>query len=60
MLQNASVVAFTVSELWRENQQREGGGVKITPPTQIRVKKCGSFLKYVVLVSKTVADIFNK
>ena len=60
MLQNASVVAFTVSGLWRENQQRKegGGGIKITPPTQ--VKKCGSFLKYVVLVSKTVADIFNK
>ena len=26
----------------------------------ISIKKCGSFLKYVVLVSKTVADIFNK
>ena len=33
MLQNARVAAFTVSELFRENQQ----GVKI-PPTQIRLK----------------------
>ena len=30
MMQNARVVAFTVSELFRENQQRGGGG-KITP-----------------------------
>ena len=32
MLQNASVAAFTVSELLRENQQVEGGGVKLPPP----------------------------
>ena len=39
MLQNARVTAFTVSELLREREQREGwgGGGKITP-TQIRVK----------------------
>ena len=41
MLQNASVTAFTISELLRENQQGGergvGGGVKL-PPTQIRVK----------------------
>ena len=40
ILQNTRVIAFTVSELLRENQQGEGG--KITPPplpllTQIRV-----------------------
>ena len=38
ILQNARVTAFTVSELLRKNQQREGGGVKL-PPTQIRVKR---------------------
>ena len=36
MPQNARVADFTVSELLRENQQ--GGGGKITSPTQIRVK----------------------
>ena len=36
MLENARVTAFTVSELLRENHQREG---KITPPpTQTRLK----------------------
>ena len=33
---NASVTAFTVCELFRENQQE---GVKLPPLTQIRVKK---------------------
>ena len=33
MLQNASVTAFTVSRLLRENQQ---GGVKLPLPTQIK------------------------
>ena len=37
MLQNARITAFTVSELLRENQPG-GGGSKITPPTQIRLK----------------------
>ena len=38
MLQNARVTAFTVAELLRGNQQRkEGGGVKITHLTYIRV-----------------------
>ena len=37
MLQNAKVTAFTVFELLRENQQ--GEGVKLPPPTQIRVKQ---------------------
>ena len=35
MLQNARVTAFTVSELLREREQREGwggGGVKLPPP----------------------------
>ena len=47
MLQNSRVIAFTVSELLRENQQDggRGGGGKITPTTttttQIRIK--GSF-----------------
>ena len=38
MLQNARVIALTVFELFRENQQGagEGGGVKL-PTTQIRV-----------------------
>ena len=36
MLQNARVTAFTFSELLRENQQGEGGGL---PPTQIRVNQ---------------------
>ena len=31
MLQNARVTAFIVSELFRQNQQRAGGGGKITP-----------------------------
>ena len=37
MLHNARITAFIVSELLRENQ-REGGGGKITHPTQNRVK----------------------
>ena len=48
MLQNSRVIAFTVSELLRENQQdggRGGGGKTIptttTTTTQIRIK--GSF-----------------
>ena len=41
MLQNARVAAFTVSQLFRENQQRG----KITPTTQIRVKSVGYFRK---------------
>ena len=34
MLQNASVTAFTASELLRENQQ---GGVKLPPPPLLRI-----------------------
>ena len=34
MLQNARVTAFTVSELFRENQQEVGGGVKLSPLPQ--------------------------
>ena len=45
MLKNARVTAFTVSQLLRENQQEGGGGSKITPPTQIRIKKQFSFQK---------------
>ena len=36
MLQNSRVTAFTVFELLRENQL--GGGIKLPPPRQIRVK----------------------
>ena len=42
MLQNARVTVFTVSEVLRENQQREWGAKITQPPTpltQIRVKK---------------------
>ena len=48
MLQNAKIIAFTISELLRENQQgREGGKItKLPPPPsslpstiQIRVKQ---------------------
>ena len=44
MLQNSKVLAFTISELFRENQQGVevgGGGGKILllPLTQIRVKE---------------------
>ena len=39
MLQNARVTAFIFSEVLRESQQRGGGGSKITPPTQIRIKR---------------------
>ena len=40
MLQNARVVAFTISELLRENQQEGLVGVGgITPSPQIRVKR---------------------
>ena len=48
MLQNVRIVAFTVSELFRENQHG-GGGAKITHPppppphTQIRIKKHNQF-----------------
>ena len=31
MLQNARIIAFTVSELLRENQQRGEGGLKLQP-----------------------------
>ena len=33
MLQNASVTAFTDSELLRKNQHEEGGGVNLTRGT---------------------------
>ena len=49
MLLNASVTAFTLSELLRENQQgrREGGRVKLHfPTTEIRVN--GWFLQNAV------------
>ena len=40
MLQNARVIAFTVSELLRENKQ--GGWGKITPSTtRLRLKMLG-------------------
>ena len=40
MLQNASVAAFTVFELLRENQQGGKGGLKLPLlPTHIRVKE---------------------
>ena len=42
MSQNATVTAFTLFELLRENQQGRGEGGKITPSphhTQIRVKE---------------------
>ena len=32
MLKNFRVTAFAISELSRENQQEEGGGVKLAPP----------------------------
>ena len=37
MLQNAKVVVFTVSELFRENRQ-EGGGINSTPLPPPRVE----------------------
>ena len=46
MLQNVRIVAFTVSELFRENQHGGRGGVKLLPPpphTQIRIKKHNQF-----------------
>ena len=48
MLQISRVTTFTVLELLRENQLR--GGVKLSPPTQIRVKLSG--LEAVVQNSK--------
>ena len=41
MLENARVTAFTVSELFRENQQEVGGGGKIipSPPTRLRLNR---------------------
>ena len=45
MLQNARVTAFTtIFELLRENQER-GGGVKLPPPTQIKVNSLGYIMK---------------
>ena len=38
MLQNSNVIAFTVFELLRENQQRRGKITTAPLPTQIRVK----------------------
>ena len=53
LLQNARVTAFAVSELLRETQQWWGGGVcKITPTTQIRVKRW--------LVGKEGSDLFEE
>ena len=34
-MQNSRVATFTVSELLTKNQEEGGGGIKITPPTQI-------------------------
>ena len=47
MLQNARVTAFTtIFELLRENQeQKGGGGVKLPPPTQIKVNSLGYIMK---------------
>ena len=43
MLQNSKVLAFTISELFRENQQGVGvgggGKILVLPLTQIRVKE---------------------
>ena len=52
LLQNARVTAFAVSELLRETQQCGGGGRKITPTTQIRVKRW--------LVGKEGSDLFEE
>ena len=39
MLKNASVTAFNISELWRDNQQNGGDG-KITPtPPRLGLRK---------------------
>ena len=37
MLQNAKVVAFTISELFKENQQGGGGRVKLPPSPPLRL-----------------------
>ena len=49
MLQNASITAFTASELSTENQQ----GVKLPPflPTQIRVKRIINLNNYQPILS---------
>ena len=39
MLQNARITAFTISELFRENQQGKGGTPPSPPHTQIRVNR---------------------
>ena len=49
MLQNAKVIAFTVSGLLRENQQ---GGKIIPPPTQIRVNRINRTYNLNVLIWK--------
>ena len=57
MLQNARVIAFTVSELLRENQQ--GGGDKIknsTPKLGLRV----CFVKFNKVISKNLKNEINK
>ena len=38
MLQNSRVTAFTVSKLLRENQQGEGGEVKLPPTHTLRLE----------------------
>ena len=58
MLQNIRVIAFTVSELLRENQQRmgggEGGGLRPSP-TQIKVK----ILRIVFRPKKLIKDKYK-
>ena len=58
MLQNASVTAFTVSELLRKNQQGRGGG-GITPPhpTRIRLKIVHGLMKVKTEIGNTRINI---
>ena len=51
MLQNARITAFTVSELFRENQQE-------TPLTQIKFQDIYFFLEYILgrLVDKATSS----
>ena len=69
MLQNARVTAFTVSELFRENQQQRGGaGGEGKPPhthTQIRVQKlllhchiCSIYIRDVFMTLLNIRDVF--